>query len=78
VRFGLSDGAWGEMERSVNYADRRLLAPTEVTRAIAAWAGRLAGTVRLEVDGRPLKGEFPAVGHHRQHDDQAAQRVHSR
>ena len=33
-------------------------------------------TVRLDVDGRPLQGRVPALGHHRQHDDQAAQRVH--
>ena len=42
------------------YAGRRLLRPTaEVTRAIAAVAqGNLTQTVRLDVDGRPLEGEF--------------------
>ncbi len=60
VRFGLSDGAWGEMEASVNSLIDDLLWPTtEVTRAIAAVAqGDLLRTVALDVDGRPLKGEF--------------------
>jgi len=60
VRFGLSEGAWGEMESSVNTLIDDLLWPTtEVTRAIAAVAqGDLLQTVPLDVDGRPLKGEF--------------------
>jgi HAMP domain-containing protein/signal transduction histidine kinase/DNA-binding response OmpR family regulator len=60
VRFGLSDGAWGEMESSVNTLIDDLLWPTTaVTHAIAAVAqGDLLQTVRLDVDGRPLKGEF--------------------
>src|SRR3989440_240627 len=60
VRLGLSGGAWGEMESSVNTLIDDLLWPTtEVTRAIAAVAqGDLLQTVRLDVDGRPLKGEF--------------------
>ena len=60
VRLGLSDGAWGEMESSVNSLIDDLLWPTtEVTRAIAAVAqGNLLQTVQLDVDGRPLKGEF--------------------
>jgi HAMP domain-containing protein/CheY-like chemotaxis protein/signal transduction histidine kinase len=60
VRFGLDDGAWGEMELSVNSLIDDLLWPTtEVTRAIAAVAqGDLLQTVQLDVDGRPLKGEF--------------------
>src|SRR6202051_2719812 len=60
VRLGLSDGAWGEMEASVNSLIDDLLWPTtEVTRAIAAVAqGDLLKTVRLDVDGRPLQGEF--------------------
>src|SRR5437588_4399628 len=60
VRFGLTDGAWGEMESSVNTLIDDLLWPTtEVTRAIAAVAqGDLLQTVHLDVDGRPLKGEF--------------------
>jgi len=60
VRLGLSEGAWGEMESSVNSLIDDLLWPTtEVTRAIAAVAqGDLLRTVALDVDGRPLKGEF--------------------
>src|SRR5215831_8061504 len=60
VSFGLSSGAWGEMENSINTLIDDLLRPTaEVTRAIAAVAqGDLLQTVRLDVDGRPLKGEF--------------------
>src|SRR5918993_4082201 len=53
-------GAWGAMEASVNTLIEDLLWPTtEVTRTIAAVAkGDLSQTMRLEVDGRPLKGEF--------------------
>ena len=60
VKFGLSNGAWGEMESSINTLIDDLLWPTkEVTTAVAAVAqGDLLKTVRLEVDGRPLKGEF--------------------
>jgi len=60
VNFGEGRGAWGEMEGSVNTLIDDLLWPTtEVTRAIAAVAkGDLLQTVQLEVDGRPLKGEF--------------------
>jgi len=60
VRLGLSDGAWGEMETSVNTLIDDLLWPTTaVTHAISAVAqGDLLQTVRLDVDGRPLKGEF--------------------
>jgi HAMP domain-containing protein/CheY-like chemotaxis protein/signal transduction histidine kinase len=60
VRFGTTDGAWGAMEDSVNTLIDDLLWPTEaVTRAVTAVAkGDLLQTVQLEVDGRPLKGEF--------------------
>jgi HAMP domain-containing protein/CheY-like chemotaxis protein/predicted transcriptional regulator len=60
VKFGPSVGAWGEMESSVNMLIDDLLWPTaEVTRAIAAVAqGDLLQTVHLDVEGRPLKGEF--------------------
>src|SRR3974390_3093829 len=60
TRFNEARGAWGEMENSVNTLIEDLLRPTaEVTRAIAAVAqGNLAQTVRLDVDGRPLEGEF--------------------
>ena len=60
VQFGLSHGAWGEMEHSVNTLIEDLLWPTSaVTQAITAVArGDLLQTVRLDVDGRPLQGEF--------------------
>src|SRR5947209_1337823 len=60
TRFHQLKGAWGEMEVSVNTLVEDLLRPTtEVTRAIAAVAqGNLTQTVRLDVDGRPLEGEF--------------------
>jgi len=60
MKFGISNGAWGEMEASINALIDDLLWPTTaVTRAIAAVArGDLSQTVALEVDGRPLKGEF--------------------
>jgi HAMP domain-containing protein/CheY-like chemotaxis protein/signal transduction histidine kinase len=60
VKFDLSHGAWSEMETSVNTLIDDLLWPTtEVTRAISAVAqGDLLQTVRLDVDGRPLQGEF--------------------
>jgi hypothetical protein len=60
VRFGLSNGAWGDMEQSVNTLVDDLLWPTTaVTRSISAVAkGDLLQTVPLDVDGRALKGEF--------------------
>src|SRR5579859_1220364 len=60
TRFHESKGAWGEMEVSINTLVEDLLRPTaEVTRAIAAVAqGDLTQKVRLDVDGRPLEGEF--------------------
>src|SRR5258708_38813779 len=53
-------GAGGEMENSVSTLSDELRWPAPaVTHAIAAVAqGDLVQTVRLEVDGRPLKGEF--------------------
>src|SRR6187401_1730910 len=53
-------GAWGAMETSVNTLIDDLLWPTtEVTRTITAVAkGDLTQSMRLEADGRPLKGEF--------------------
>jgi HAMP domain-containing protein/CheY-like chemotaxis protein/signal transduction histidine kinase len=60
IRVEKRRGAWDEMEVSVNTLVEDLLRPTtEVTRAIAAVAqGNLTQTVRLDVDGRPLEGEF--------------------
>ncbi|HET8948189.1 MAG TPA: HAMP domain-containing protein, partial [Candidatus Polarisedimenticolia bacterium] len=60
VQFKETSGAWGRMESSVNTLIDDLLWPTtEVTRALAGVAkGDLLQTVRLDVDGRPLEGEF--------------------
>ncbi len=60
IRLERQSGAWVDMEVSVNKLVEDLLRPiTEVTRAIAAVAqGNLTQTVRLDVDGRPLEGEF--------------------
>jgi signal transduction histidine kinase/HAMP domain-containing protein len=60
VRFGLTNGAWAEMETSVNTLIDDLVWPmTAVTRTITAVAkGDLLQTVPLDVDGRPLQGEF--------------------
>jgi CheY-like chemotaxis protein len=60
VRLGAAEGAWGDMETSVNALIGDLLWPTaEVTRTIEAVAqGNLLQNMRLDVDGRPLQGEF--------------------
>ena len=60
VRFPRPVGAWADMEGSVNTLIEDLLWPTtEVTRALAGVAqGNLSQTMRLDVDGRPLEGEF--------------------
>src|SRR6187401_1061456 len=60
VKLGFAYGAWGEMESSINTLIDDLVWPTtEVSRALAAVAqGDLSQTMRLDVDGRPLQGEF--------------------
>ena len=60
VKFDLASGSWADMEASVNTLIDDLLWPTrEVTRAVAAVAqGDLLQTVQLDIDGRPLGGEF--------------------
>ena len=60
VVLGLPQGAWREMEELINALIDDLLWPTaQVTGAIAAVAkGDLLKKVPLEVDGRPLMGEF--------------------
>ena len=60
ARFHESRGSWGAMEVSINTVVEDLLRPTtEMTRAIAAVAqGNWTQTVRLDVDGRPLEGDF--------------------
>jgi len=53
-------GAWRAMEDSVNTLIQDLLWPTtQVTRSITAFSkGDLSQTMPLDVDGRPLEGEF--------------------
>jgi HAMP domain-containing protein/CheY-like chemotaxis protein/signal transduction histidine kinase len=60
LKLGFSYGAWGDMETSINTLIDDLVWPTtEVSRALAAVAqGDLLQTMRLDVDGRPLQGEF--------------------
>src|SRR6201988_147666 len=60
VKFDLTSGSWADMESSINTLIDDLLWPTrEVTRAVAAVAqGARLQTVKLDVDGRPLGGEF--------------------
>ncbi len=60
VKFGIQTGAWADMEGSVNTLIDDLLWPTTaVTRTISAVAkGDLLQPMPLDVDGRPLKGEF--------------------
>ena len=60
VRFPRQTGSWVDMETSLNTLMDDLLWPTtEVTRALAAVAqGDLSQNMRLDVDGRPLQGEF--------------------
>src|SRR5258705_2116484 len=60
VRFGLASGSWADMEGSVNtLIDDLLWPPREGTRAVAGVEeGDLLQTVQLDVDGRPLGGEF--------------------
>jgi HAMP domain-containing protein/signal transduction histidine kinase/CheY-like chemotaxis protein len=60
VSIGSANGAWAECVESVNSLIGDLVQPsTEVARVIGAVAkGDLSQTMSLEVDGRPLRGEF--------------------
>src|SRR5277367_2849523 len=60
ANFGARGGAWGEMESSVNTLVSDLVWPVaEITRSIDAVAkGDLTQGMSLEVEGRPLEGEF--------------------
>jgi HAMP domain-containing protein len=60
VRFPRSGGSWDDMEVAVNTLIDDLVWPTtEVTRSLAAVAqGDLGQTMRLDMEGRPLEGEF--------------------
>ncbi len=58
--IGAASGGWAECVESVNSLIGDLVQPsTEVARVIGAVAkGDLSQTMSLEVDGRPLRGEF--------------------
>jgi signal transduction histidine kinase/HAMP domain-containing protein/CheY-like chemotaxis protein len=58
------DGAWAESARSVNSLIDDLGRPTtEISRVIVAVAdGDLSQHMALEMDGRPLRGEFLRIG----------------
>jgi hypothetical protein len=58
--FGTRGGAWRDMESSVNTLVSDLVWPVaEITRSIDAVAkGDLTQGMSLEVEGRPLEGEF--------------------
>src|SRR6202050_214456 len=60
ANFGSRGGAWNEMESSVNNLVSDLVWPVaEITRSIDAVAkGDLTQGMSLEVEGRPLEGEF--------------------
>ncbi len=60
ANFGTRGGAWNEMENSVNNLVSDLVWPVaEITRSIDAVAkGDLTQGMSLEVEGRPLEGEF--------------------
>ncbi|HKW13775.1 MAG TPA: HAMP domain-containing protein, partial [Candidatus Krumholzibacteria bacterium] len=60
VRFPRSGGSWNDMEVALNTLIDDLVWPTtEVTRSLAAVAqGDLGQTMRLDMEGRPLEGEF--------------------
>ena len=60
LRLGSNAGSWGNIEVGVNTLIDDLLWPTaEFTRTIEAVAqGDLLKSMRLDVDGRPLEGEF--------------------
>ena len=58
--MGDVSGSWGEVVISVNHLISNLVYPTsEMARVIGAVAkGDLGQTVAVEIDGRPLQGEF--------------------
>src|SRR5262249_52025593 len=62
--IGSASGLWAKSLDSLNSKISDLAQPTtEVTRVIGAVAkGDLSQTMALEIDGRPLKGEFLKTG----------------
>ena len=78
TRFHQSKGAWGEMEGSVNTLVEDLLRPDHGSYA----RDRRGGARKFDADRATGRGWPPAgrrifaLGHHRQHHDSAAWRVH--
>ena len=64
VRVAAASGTWADSIDSVNTLIGDLVRPTsEVARVIEAVAkGNLSQTMMLEIDGRPLRGEFLRIG----------------
>jgi HAMP domain-containing protein/signal transduction histidine kinase/CheY-like chemotaxis protein len=64
ARLQDADGAWGRTVDSVNGLIDDLVRPTtEVARVIVAVAeGDLSQKMALEIEGRPVKGEFARIG----------------
>ncbi|PYM15780.1 MAG: hybrid sensor histidine kinase/response regulator, partial [Verrucomicrobia bacterium] len=60
INVGNSIGSWGEKLEAINHLITDLVQPTtETSRIIGAVAqGDLTQTMPLEIEGRPLKGEF--------------------
>jgi two-component sensor histidine kinase len=60
IKLGLSGSGWGKIEDQLNRLIDDLLWPsTAITCALAAVGrGDLTKTVALDIDGRPLKGDF--------------------
>src|SRR6185312_6537142 len=63
-RVGNASGNWEASLRSVNELIEDLVQPTaEVARVIGAVAkGDLTQSMKVEIDGRPLRGEFLRIG----------------
>ncbi len=64
VSLGSAKGAWAVAMRAVNQLISDLVAPTnEVARVITAVArGDLSQKMELEIEGRPVRGEFLRIG----------------
>jgi HAMP domain-containing protein/signal transduction histidine kinase/DNA-binding response OmpR family regulator len=65
MRFDKADGAWGLEVNAINAMIDNLVQPVrEVGRVIGAVArGALTESMQLEIEGRPLKGEFLKNAH---------------
>ena len=80
VKFDLSSGSWADMEGSVNTLIRRFAVadPRSHARRRRGGAGQSAADRAARCRRPPARRRIFAVGQHRQHDDQAAFRVHLR